>query len=749
MASYSVVVEADEPAENGSPALRFAHRELGLTDEELEGITVRLGRAPTGTELAMFSVMWSEHCSYKSSRTLLGGLPSRGPHVLVGPGQGAGVMEVAPGIAVAWKIESHNHPSFVEPVNGAATGVGGIVRDVLSMGARPIALLDSLRFGSLDEARTRYLFEGVVGGISSYGNSIGVPTVGGECVFEDCYAGNPLINVACLGVVEKELVLARAECAGDAVVLFGAATGRDGIGGASVLASAAFEGDSGAKRPAVQVGDPFTEKLLIEASLELVRRGLLAGLQDLGAGGISCPAAEMCAGQATGMAIDAGRVHVRETGMDPFEIMISESQERMMAIVHPEAVDEVLGVCAGWGLEGNVIGRVTSGGRIEVQVAGERVVDVPASALADGPVYERPRARPPRLDAAQGASPGDDSPTSLSDALAKVLASPVLASKRWIWEQYDHMILGGTIIGPGGDAAVVRLPGRAQGVALSVDGPGRWCHLDPFEGARLAVAESARNVACVGARPLGVTNCLNLGDPTKPEVMWQLEEVVRGIADVCVALETPVTGGNVSFYNETAGSPIYPTPVIGMLGVLDATERAVGLGFGRVGDDIVLIGETDPDGFGGSEYAKVVNETVAGHPPRLDIVRESAVVDVLVAAADRGLTSSCHDVSGGGLAMCLAECSIAGDVGFEVDARGVDAHRWLFSESPSRAVASCPKSRSGALLSLCESLSVPAEIIGTVAGSRLDFGCVDISLEEAGRIFEDALPSQLSTRVKT
>ena len=723
---------------------RGVHRELGLTDEELEAITKRLDRPPTFVELAMFSVMWSEHCSYKSSRIHLKTLPNEGPQVLVGPGEGAGVVEVAPGVAVAWKIESHNHPSFVEPFNGAATGVGGIVRDILSMGARPIALLDSLRFGPPDDPRTAYLVDGVVHGISSYGNSIGVPTVGGETVFEECYAANPLVNAACLGVIEHKLMSGTARGEGNKVILFGSRTGRDGIGGASVLASAEFDEGSLDKRPSVQVGDPFSEKLLIEASLELIRRELVVGFQDLGAGGISCPTSEMPAKAGTGLFVDASKVHTREPGMEPFEVMISESQERMMAVVEPRRVDEVLEVCSRWGLEAVVLGEVTASGRIEVLAGDEPVADVPVLALAEeGPVYDRDRARPGWIDELQAADPGGWAPSDLRTAFIRLLGSPTVASKRWVWEQYDHMIFLGTVIGPGGDAAVIRLPDQDVAVALSVDGSGRYCYLDPYEGARLAVAESARNVACTGATPLAVTNCLNFGNPEKPEVMWQFAEAVRGIGDACRALGTPVTGGNVSFYNETEGRSIYPTPVIGMLGSLSSADRAVGLAFGDEGDALVLLGHTDPGDFGGSEYAKVVNDTVAGRPPPLDLDTEAALQRFLVANSSR--FHSAHDLAEGGLAVALAESALGGSVGFVLD-EAAD-HISLFSESPSRAVVSCAAHDAEDIVGAARAGGLEARKIGRVGGNDLDFASFKVARAEAEQVYEGALPSLLSTRV--
>jgi phosphoribosylformylglycinamidine synthase subunit PurL len=723
------------------------HRELGLTDDEFDSITERLGRKPSYTELAMFSVMWSEHCSYKSSKVHLKNLPTEGRHILVGPGEGAGIVEVAPGVAVAWKIESHNHPSFVEPFNGAATGVGGIVRDILSMGARPIALLDSLRFGPLDDARTRYLVDGVVHGISSYGNSIGVPTVGGEVLFEDCYAENPLVNAACLGIIEDRLMHGRAEGPGNIVVLIGSSTGRDGIGGASVLASAEFDEDSSSKRPSVQVGDPFTEKLLIEACLELIKSDLLVGFQDLGAGGISCPTSEMAAKARTGMRVDIDRVHRREPGMEPFEVMISESQERMMAVIEPLQLEAVREVCHRWGLDVSVIGEVTPGDRIEVNAGGELVADAPATALADeGPVYERPFERPAWIDELQRGGPGDEEPGDIEKALLQVLHSPSIASKRWVWEQYDHMIFLGTIVGPGGDAAVIRLPGRKEAVALSTDGPGRFCYLDPFEGARLAVAEAARNVACTGAKPLAVTNCLNFGNPEKPDVMWQFAEAVKGIGEACEALGTPVTGGNVSFYNETAGRAIYPTPVIGVLGAMPDASKAVGIAFQGDGDLVMLLGRTDPSDFGGSEYSKVVTGTVAGRPPKLDLAAERALHDFLVAAAELGLLRSAHDLSDGGLIVALCESAAAGGVGMGGAVEGL-TFRELFSESPSRALISCAPEQRDDLLALASSTGVPMMQLGITGGRNIELGDLVVPLEVVTTALRNGLSEKLSATI--
>jgi phosphoribosylformylglycinamidine synthase subunit PurL len=711
-----------------------AHRDLGLTDEERDLIISILGRPPTVTELAMFSVMWSEHCSYKSSRALLSTLPTEGERVLVGPGEGAGVIEVAPGQAVAWKIESHNHPSFVEPHNGAATGVGGIVRDITSMGARPIALLDSLRFGPAEGSRTGYLASGVVGGISSYGNAIGVPTVGGECIFESSYESNPLVNVACLGMVENEIMKGRADNPSDLVILFGSATGRDGIGGASVLASAELGPDSSEKRPSVQVGDPLTEKLVIEASLELVAKSIIAGLQDLGAGGICCPVSEMAAKSGTGIRLDLEAVHLREPGMSPIEIVISESQERMLAVVAAERAPEVLDVCRAWELEARVVGEVTDSDLVEVVASGETVASIPATALASSaPLLRRAAARPAWLDDLRVAPVGGAPHEDLGSCLLALLASPSATSARWIWEQYDHMILLGTVQGPGGDAAVIRLPGSAAAVALSLDGPGRFCYLDPYEGARLAVAEAARNVACTGARPAAVTNCLNFGNPEKPEVMWSFQEVVRGIADSCRGLGLPVTGGNVSFYNETSGRAIHPTPVIGMLGVLHDATAAVPAAFTGPGDLIALLGTTHPDDFGGGDYAEVVWGTVGGPVPHLDLERERALHRLLARAAADELLSSAHDLSSGGLAVALAESAVSGGLGFRLTGAeaGMEWHRWLFSESPSRALVSLLPDKLDELQEAAAALSVPLTPLGAAGGDALDFGAFEVSLEDA------------------
>lgn len=706
------------------------HRQLGLTDAEYQRIEQLLGRSPNRAELAMYSVMWSEHCSYKSSRLHLRSLPADSPHVILGPGEGAGVVEVD-GVAVALRIESHNHPSYIEPVQGAATGIGGIVRDVLSVGARPIALLDPLRFGPLpvegrvDEAtgsRNRYLVEGVVSGISSYGNCIGVPTVGGEVCFEDSYSGNPLVNVMCIGVGPIERVMrASAHGVGNAVVLVGSKTGRDGIGGVSILASAAFEEGDEDKRPSVQVGDPFTEKLLIEACLELMEKGLAVGVQDLGGAGLCCGTSETAARAGTGMKIDLARVPRRETGMEPFEVLISESQERMLLVIEQAGVPEVLSICGKWGLSATVIGEVTDTGRLEVFEDGEPVADVPAASLGDGPVYDRPMRRPVWIDALAGAEIPLDPPPDLSVAILRVLGSPNIASKQWVYEQYDHQVMLGTVVKPGHDAAVLRIRGARSKIAVTCEGNGRYCAIDPYLGVQHALAQAVRNLAVVGARPLALTDCLNFGNPEKEEVMWQFAEAVRGLGDSCRALSIPVVGGNVSFYNETAGRPIDPTPIVGLLGVVKDGVHPPPMGFQRAGDLVVLVGVTKIE-LGGSEYSRTVVGEAGGQLPSLDLGNEAAVARTVVTALEQAVISSAHDCSEGGLAVALAEACIksADGLGAEVEAEaGLDLHLWLFSETASRILVSVEPEKLDRLRSLAAGEGVTLSVLGTVGGTEL------------------------------
>ncbi|HEX5615268.1 MAG TPA: phosphoribosylformylglycinamidine synthase subunit PurL [Acidimicrobiia bacterium] len=754
------------------------HRQLGMTDAELDAVVGELGRPPTDLELAMYSVMWSEHCSYKSSRVHLKRFPTEAPWVLVGPGEGAGVVDVGDGLAVAIRIESHNHPSAVEPYQGAATGVGGIIRDIFSMGARPIALMDPLRFGPLDDARTRYLFEGVVSGISGYGNSVGVPTVGGEVVFDDCYRDNPLVNVLCLGVLPHErLVLARAEGPGNLAVLLGSATGRDGIGGASVLASAGFEEGAEAKRPSVQVGDPFEEKRLIEACLELLDRNLAVGVQDLGAAGISCAASETAAKAGAGMDVDVARVARRERAMDPVEVMTSESQERMLAIVEPHQLDAVLELAHRWEIRATVVGRVTDTGRFRVYdgtfdawgVPGaapppppgdtptppssdrEPVADVPVGSLGDGPAYDRPLAPPPDHDARLAADPAPELARrfrpghDLGGELLALLRTPTIADKTWVSRQYDHQLFLNTVAGPGADAAVLRLKGTRKALAVSTDGKARFCHLDPRTGARLVVFEAARNVACTGARPLALVNCLNFGNPEHPEVMWQFSEVVDGMSEACRALGIPVVGGNVSFYNESRGADIHPTPVVGVLGLIDELDAPPPPAALTTGDAIVVLGETLPE-LGGSEWAAVVHGLDGGAPPSADLDRAATLHALVAALVGEREVRGVHDVSDGGLAVALAEMAIGGGVGFEVDlatAPGptLPAALVAFSESTSRVVLSVDNASVAGVLGRAVTAGVPAAVVGVARGQVLEAqGAFRVALADAAHAWRDAIP---------
>src|SRR5437762_885895 len=641
----------------------------GLKPDEYDRIVAFMGREPNLTELGIFSVMWSEHCSYKSSRVHLKTLPTGGPQVLQGPGENAGAVDIGEGLAAVFKIESHNHPSFIEPYQGAATGVGGIIRDIFTMGARPIALMNSLRFGSLDAPGTKRLLEGVVSGIAGYGNSIGIPTVGGEIVFEPSYAGNPLVNVFCLGIAKaSDIIKGVASGAGNSVYYVGAKTGRDGIHGAT-MASAEFDEKSADKRPAVQVGDPFMEKLLLEACLEVMQTDALVGIQDMGAAGLTCSTTEMGSRGGAGIEIDVSLVPQRETGMTPYEIMLSESQERMLLVVKKGREAEVEQVCDKWDLHAVRIGEVTSDGTLRVRERGAVVAEIPNRALTDeAPLYRRPMTEPEYLrevqqldlDALDGArrlsasatatggraiASGDGGQPSVSDhnaALLALLGSPTIGSKRWVYRQYDHMVRTNTINLPGLGAGVVRIKGTHRALAMSLDGNGRYCYLDPYRGAMLAVAEAARNVACAGARPLGATNCLSFGNPERPAIMWQFAKAVEGIGAACRALNVPITGGNVSLYNETDGKAIYPTPVIGVVGLLEHADRVLGRRFRRAGDEVVLLGEGHGE-LGGSEYLKVVHNLVRGEPPSLDLDAERALQDLLVALATERLIHSAHD----------------------------------------------------------------------------------------------------------
>ncbi len=734
------------PTEHSAPL----HRVLGLTDEEYARVVEALGREPNRSELAMYSVMWSEHCSYKSSKVHLRKLPTEGPAVLVGPGEDAGVVDLGDGVAAVFKLESHSHPSAVEPYQGAATGVGGIVRDILSMGARPVALLDPLRFGPLTESRNRWLLGGVVAGIGGYGNCIGVPTVGGEIAFAEAHTANPTVNVMCVGLARADrLMRGRAEGEGNLLVLIGGRTGRDGIGGVSVLASRTLEDDSEDSRPSVQIGDPFTEKLLIECCLELIGRDLLIGLQDLGGAGLTCAVSESAARAGTGADVDLDAVPLRQAGMESFEILTSESQERMLGVVEPDRFDEVAAICEKWGLPPAVIGRVAGHGNLRARRGGEVVAEVPARSLAEeGPTYRRVMREPAELDAM-----AEDDPTFATvttppgEAVLTLLASPNVAGKRWAFEQYDSIVGGQTVQGPGADAAIVRIEGTLKAMALSTDGKGRYGALNPYLGAAHAVAEAARNVATVGARPLAVTNCLNFGNPERPEVMWAFAESVRGMADACRALQTPVTGGNVSFYNESGDSAIWPTPVVGMLGLIEDYRLVVGTGFPRPGLYVYLLGETLAE-LGGSEFGEVILGRVSGRPPSLDLDREAALLRLLQRAAHDDLLDSAHDCSDGGLAITLAESAIAADTGFAVSLPGdLPPHVTLFAESASRAVVSLAPERAQRFEDLSAALHVPYTRLGETGGPRMVFDSLfELTVAEARAVYEDAIPRLLGER---
>ena len=699
----------------------------GVTVDEYERITRLMGREPNLTELGVFSVMWSEHCSYKSSRVHLRTLPTTGPRVLQGPGENAGAVDIGDGLAAVFKIESHNHPSFIEPYQGAATGVGGIIRDIFTMGARPIALLNSLRFGPPDTVQNRRILAGVVAGIGGYGNSIGIPTVGGEVAFDESYSGNPLVNVFCLGIARHdEIIKGTASGEGNPVYYVGAKTGRDGIHGAT-MASAEFDEKSQEKRPAVQVGDPFTEKLLLEACLEVMKTGALIGIQDMGAAGLTCSTSEMGSRGGVGIAIDVAEVPQRESGMTPYEILLSESQERMLMVVKRGREPEVEAIFGKWDLHAVKIGEVTSGNRLVVRDHGAVAADIPNRALTDeAPVYTRPTMRPAWLDEVRRLDLDTLQPAGLpSDALLAMLSSPTIASKRWIYRQYDHMVRTNTIALPGAACGIVRVKGTDHALAMSVDGNGRFGYLDPRGGARLAVAEASRNVACAGGLPIGATNNLNFGNPERPDIMWQFAEAVAGIGEACRALDVPITGGNVSLSNETDGTPILPTPVLGVVGLIDRADRIVTRPFKSEGP-IVLLGTTRGE-LGGSEYLKRVHGLLRGVPPELDLEAEKQLQQLLVALAADGLVLSAHDCAEGGLAVTLAECCFdTHGLGATVDVPAVEdvpdalaVEATLFSESASRVVVSVAPEHLDEVLARARDRQVPAAQIGHVAAGRL------------------------------
>ncbi len=727
-------------------------REHNITEEEYERILEILGREPSITELGIFSVLWSEHCSYKSSKVHLKKFPTRGPYVIQGPGENAGVIDIGHGLAAVFKMESHNHPSYIEPYQGAATGVGGILRDVFTMGARPIALLDSLRFGAPDESRTRYLVEGVVAGIAGYGNCIGIPTVGGEVYFDDCYNGNILVNVFTVGIAKKDRIFKGvASGVGNPVIYVGAKTGRDGIHGAT-MASEEFDDESEEKRPTVQVGDPFMEKLLLEACLELMKKDVIVGIQDMGAAGLTSSSFEMAGRAGNGIELDLDRVPLREEGMTPYEIMLSESQERMLLVAEKGREDEVIEVFRKWDLDAVVVGRVTDDGYVRVKKDGKIVAELPVAPLTtDAPVYDRPWKMPDYQDEIQKLNLDELSlPDDLGEVFMKMISSLEICNRSWIYRQYDHMIRTNTVVLPGSDAAVLKVKGTPLGLAISVDCNSRYCYLDPYVGAQIAVAESARNVAVSGAKPLALTDCLNFGNPEKPEVMWQFKNAVEGMARACEILETPVVSGNVSFYNETMGKGIFPTPTVAVVGVISDYENAVTQFFKGEGHFIYLVGpEMAEDDIGGSLYLKEVFGMVRGVPPRVDLVHEKRLHQFLVEGAKRFYFESAHDVSEGGLAVALAECSFNpyGDrVGFKVSNpyKGIREDVALFGETQGRVIITVIPTKEKDFLTFSEEMGVSVKKIGITGGGRLEVeGLMSVDLEEAYRIWDSSFRKKL------
>jgi phosphoribosylformylglycinamidine synthase len=739
----------------------------GIKPDEYDRILQLMGREPNMLELGLFSVMWSEHCSYKSSRVHLKTLPTAGPRVVQGPGENAGAVDIGDGLCAVFKIESHNHPSFIEPYQGAATGVGGIIRDIFTMGARPIALLNALRFGSLDTALARRIFEGVVAGVGGYGNSIGIPTVGGEIVFDEMYAGNPLVNVLCLGISRIDgIVKGAARGAGNPVFYVGAKTGRDGIHGAT-MASAEFDEKSAEKRPAVQVGDPFMEKLLMEACIEVMKTGAVLGIQDMGAAGLSCATSEMGSRGGVGMSIDVMHVPQRETGMTPYEIMLSESQERMLLVVEKGREHEVEAVFDKWDLHAVQVGEVTEGSRLKIHERGVLVADVPNRALTDeAPVYRRPMQEPSWQKAVQKLSLADLGPApSAQSAFDRLVAVPTIASKRWAYRQYDHSVGTNTIAQPGMSAAVVRVKETTRGLAVSVDGNGRFCYLDPHRGAMLAVAEAARNVACAGGEPIGGTNNLNFGNPERPEIMWQLGEAVRGIGDACRALGIPITGGNVSLYNETEGQAIFPTPVLGVVGLLDDASQTTTRIFKRTGAAVVLLGDNLGE-IGGSEYLATLHGKVLGAPPALDLAREASLQKLIVSLIREGAVESAHDCSEGGLAVALAECTFdSGGIGVTADialsevgfARDANRAEWvnatLFGESASRIIVSASEEKVAAVIAAAKAAGIPATVIGKTGGDRIRMtvegqAAIDSLVTDAEHAWATAIERKMGAHVR-
>ena len=719
--------------------------ELGLKSDEYARIKEILGRRPTSSELAMYSVMWSEHCSYKSSKVHLkqfGEKAVKTDALLVGIGENAGVVDVGQGYAVTFKIESHNHPSFIEPYQGAATGIGGIVRDILTMGARPIAVMDPLRFGPADAADTRRVLPGIIAGVGGYGNCLGLPNIGGEVVFDETYIGNPLVNALCVGVMKhSDIKLAKAAGAGNLVVLYGAKTGGDGIGGVSVLASETFDATGPAKRPAVQVGDPFVEKVLIECSLEIFAEDLVVGIQDLGGAGLSCATSELASGGSGGMKVELDRVPLRDATLSPEEILMSESQERMCAIVEPKHIARFLEICEKWDVTVTVIGEVTDGERLEITWHGELIVDVPPRTVAhEGPVYNRPLAKPDYLDRVNAEVinvPRPETAAQIKETVLKLAATPNLADKSWVTSQYDRYVQGNTIQSQPDDSGMVRIDETTHlGVAIATDANANWSYLNPYEGAKLALAEAARNIATAGAKPLAVTNCLNFGSPEDPGVMWQFAESVRGLADGCLEMGLPVTGGNVSFYNQTGAVAILPTPVIGVLGVIDDVRTRTPMSFNRAGLELYLLGDTADD-IAGSEWAYMHGQR-GGKAPTADLQREMRLINLLVAGRTSQVFSAAHDLSQGGLSATLTEMVLRHNIGavVEIENPGIT----LISESPARVVVAVDPEQAAALTSLAEQNKVTITKLGTTGGTSLVINGADISLTELRKAHSETFP---------
>ncbi len=734
----------------------LTYREMGLNDQEFESIKVILGREPNYLELGMFSVMWSEHCGYKNSKPLLKTFPTDGPQVIQGPGENAGVVDIGDNQALVFKIESHNHPSAIEPYQGAATGVGGIVRDIFTMGARPIASLNSLRFGSLEDARVRQLFSGVVAGIAGYGNCLGIPTVGGEVYFNPSYQGNPLVNAMCVGLVEiDQIALAVASEVESPIMIVGAKTGRDGIHGAT-FASEELSEASAAKRPAVQVGDPFMEKLLIEACLELIREDLVAGMQDLGAAGLTSSIAESASKKGRGVMVDVLQVPRRETGMTPYEVMLSESQERMLIVPRAGKEARIEKIFTKWGLDATVIGQVTDDGLFRVMEGEEQVGAVPVAALTEScPIYYREGQEPDYYQECRSFNPLDLEPVELTPALINLLQSPNIASKEWVYRQYDHQVMTNSSILPGdGDAAVLRIKGGSKGAAFTTDCNGRLVYLDPYQGGMQAVCEAARNLACVGARPLALTNCLNFGNPEKPNIYWQMQNAIKGMAEAARALNTPVVSGNVSLYNESADRAIFPTPVVGMVGLMPDIARRQGMAFKDEGDRIVLLGELNQE-LGGSEHLYLAYGLEKGAVPPADLEREKSLIELLLDLAENQILASCHDISEGGLAVALAESAIKGKIGFKVNLEH-PASRWdglLFSEAPGRAVVSVKPAKLDELVEKARAWGVPCLMLGRVEGSNLLYQgngqeLIGIALDQAISTWGDAIRCSMTLKTK-